>query len=80
MQNKCISKLSNALSGKLMEYIYKILKIMLSRETLEVYPRNFAIQFPIPETILWGFFFSGDTRLVVDETFPLGEVFFLFLL
>lgn len=33
---------------------------------------------PNPQAILWGFFSSGVIRLVVEKTFPLGEVFFLF--
>lgn len=54
----------------LMEYIYKIIRIMFSRETWEVYPRNFDTQFLITRPALWDFFFSGNIRLVVDDTFP----------
>ena len=51
---------------------------MFSRETLEVYPRNFDTQFLIPHAALWDFFFSGNIRLIVDETFPLKRFSSLF--
>ena len=38
----------------------------------------FNIQFLIPQAVLWYFFFSWNTRVVVDEIFPSGEALFFF--